>query len=398
MTAYEFHPIADIFPLIEGAEFSDLVADIRTHGLHEPVVLFEGKILDGRNRHRACMMAGVAPRYEEYTGDDPVAYVVSLNLRRRHLDESQRAMVAAKLATMKRGDNQHSPIGETSQARAAELLNIGKRSVERAADVRNHGAPELQRAVERGDVRVSVAADVATLPIEQQQEIVAKGEREILQKAQEIRARKTEVRRAERIAMAAALGAASGPLPQDRKWPLILADPPWRYDFSMTSTRAIEAHYPTLTLEQVCALPVTEIAASSAILFLWVPSPILKQGFEAWGFEYCAGSVWRKDKIGEGFYFRSQHEHLLVGKRGDIPPPPPSARPPSIFDAPRREHSRKPDEAYALIERMYPELPKIELFARARRSGWDAWGNEVAPTEANGDGLDTPEYLKQATP
>jgi N6-adenosine-specific RNA methylase IME4 len=381
----KFHPLADIFPLIEGAEFSDLVADIRTHGLHEPVVLFEGKILDGRNRYRACVEAGTECRFETYQGKDPVGYVVSLNLRRRHLNESQRAMVAAKLATMKQGARTDlSPIGEKSQADAAMLLNVGKRSVERAAEVRESGAPELVRAVERGDVSVSAAADVATMPLDEQREVVARGEREILQKAQEIRARKTEVRRAERIAMAAALGAASGPLPQDRKWPLILADPPWRYDFSMTSTRAIEAHYPTLTLEQVCALPVTEIAASSAILFLWVPSPILKQGFEvieAWGFEYCAGAVWRKDKIGEGFYFRSQHEHLLVGKRGDIPPPPPSARPPSIFDAPRREHSRKPDEAYVLIERMYPELPKIELFARQQRPGWDCWGNEVPPPQ-----------------
>jgi ParB-like chromosome segregation protein Spo0J len=118
--------------------------------LHEPIVVYEDKVLDGRNRLRACTAAGVEPTFTVYTGDDPVAYVVSLNLRRRHLDESQRAMVAAKLATLQRGDNQHSPIGETSQAKAAELLNVGKRSVERAADVRAHGAPELVQAVERG--------------------------------------------------------------------------------------------------------------------------------------------------------------------------------------------------------------------------------------------------------
>ena len=147
MTALQFHPLADIFPLVEGAEFDELVADIREHGLHEPIVVFEDKILDGRNRYRACEAAGVEPTFTAYTGDDPTAYVVSLNLRRRHLDESQRAMVAAKLATLKLGDNQHSeglPIG-----RSSELLNVGERTVARAREVQEHGTPELVSAVER---------------------------------------------------------------------------------------------------------------------------------------------------------------------------------------------------------------------------------------------------------
>jgi N6-adenosine-specific RNA methylase IME4 len=86
---------------------------------------------------------------------------------------------------------------------------------------------------------------------------------------------------------------------------------------------------------------------------------------------------------------------LLIGVRGDMRSPAESARPPSIIQAPRREHSRKPDEVYDIIERMYPELPKVELFARHARPGWAAWGNQ-APALANDDGLDIPDYLRRA--
>jgi hypothetical protein len=122
------------------------------------------RCLDGRNRFIAAREAGVDVRYETYTGDDPIAYVVSHNLHRRHLDESQRAMVAAKLAELTHGGDRRSdqaanrPVVPT-QAEAAEMLNVGERSVRRARVVLEDGAPELQQAVERGEVSVSAAAD-----------------------------------------------------------------------------------------------------------------------------------------------------------------------------------------------------------------------------------------------
>jgi N6-adenosine-specific RNA methylase IME4 len=386
MSAYDFHPLAEIFPLIEGYELAGLVDDIRANGLREPIVLFDGKVLDGRNRHRACMMAGVAPRYEEYAGDDPVSYVISLNLRRRHLDESQRAMVAAKLATLKRGDNQHSPIGETSQARAAELLNIGKRSVERAADVRESGAPELVRAVERGDVSVSAAADVASLPEGEQREIIARGEREILEAAKNIRNKRAEARHAERMREFARLSESDAEFP-DGRWPVIYADPPWQFEVYDETSGILSAagnHYPTMPTDQICALPVGNLATDSAVLFMWTTAPHLRESFDvldAWGFEYKTNIAWVKDRSGMGYRVRNQHELLIIATKGNMPAPLPANRPASVISAPRREHSRKPDEAYEIIERMYPELPKIELFARARRPGWKPHGNQVPPEE-----------------
>ncbi len=148
----QFHPLADIFPKLDGEEFAAVVADIKTNGLRQWIVLFDGAILDGRNRYRACIEAGVEPRFEQYTGNDPLGYVISLNLTRRHLDASQRAMVAARIANLQDGQRKSaSPIGErgVTQREAAELLNVGKRSVERARQVIDAGTPELIEAVDR---------------------------------------------------------------------------------------------------------------------------------------------------------------------------------------------------------------------------------------------------------
>jgi N6-adenosine-specific RNA methylase IME4 len=378
---YEFHPLAELFPLIDGQEFAALVEDIRRNGLNEPIVVYEDKVLDGRNRYLACIAADAEPLFVPYRGDDPVAFVISLNLRRRHLSESQRAMVAAKLATLNRGDNQHSeglPIG-----RSSELLNVGERSVARARDVIEHGAPELQHAVERGDVSVTAAADVATMPRAEQREVVARGEREILEVAREIRAAKAAARRTERVAKISAVSNADAPLPQDRRYPVILADPPWEFEVYGAESgveRAAANHYPTMALADIIRLPIVGLATPDAVLFMWTTAPHLREALDvlaAWGFEYVSNLVWVKDKVGLGYWVRNQHELLLIARRGEIPTPSPADRPPSVINAPRREHSRKPDEAYELIERMYPELPKIELFARQARPGWAAWGNQA---------------------
>lgn len=176
--SYEMHELCTAFPLMKNDQFMALVKDIRENGLLEPITLYKGKILDGRNRYTACVNAMIEPVFEEYDGDDPVAFVISRNLSRRHLDESQRAMVAAKLANLKQGARTDlSPIGERSQAQAAELLNVGKRSVERARAVIDDGEPELIEAVEQGEIPVSVAADVAKLPEEVQHQIIGSDDR-----------------------------------------------------------------------------------------------------------------------------------------------------------------------------------------------------------------------------
>jgi N6-adenosine-specific RNA methylase IME4 len=168
------------------------------------------------------------------------------------------------------------------------------------------------------------------------------------------------------------------------RYPVIYADPPWRFEPYSRKTgmdRAADSHYGTMTLEEICALPVRELAADDAILYLWATVPMLPEALkviEVWGFTYRSNFSWHKDKCGTGYWNRNQHEHLLVATRGRIPAPAPGARVSSVIEAPRGRHSAKPDAAYEMIEDAFPDLPRIELFARARRDGWAAaWGNEL---------------------
>jgi len=192
----DFHPLADAFPLLEGREFMDLSDDIAANGLLNPVVIFEGKILDGRNRYRACLAAGVEPFRREFEGDFAAArrFVISENLRRRHMSESERATAAARLANVKHGGDRRSDQdanlhleSDITRADAAEMLGVSARSVASAAKVLKEGAPELVAAMEQGTASVSAAAEIATLPKDAQREIVAAGPDAVREAARTIR-------------------------------------------------------------------------------------------------------------------------------------------------------------------------------------------------------------------
>lgn len=175
-----------------------------------------------------------------------------------------------------------------------------------------------------------------------------------------------------------------------RRFGTILADPPWQFQ-NRTGKVAPEhrrlSRYGTMTLDEICALPVRDIANDPSHLYLWVPNALLPDGLkvmEAWGYTYKSNLIWRKirkdggsDGRGVGFYFRNVTEMLLFGIRGkNARTLAPGRRQVNYLESRKREHSRKPDEQYKIIEACSPPL-RLEMFSRGTRPGWKVWGNQA---------------------
>ncbi len=164
-----------------------------------------------------------------------------------------------------------------------------------------------------------------------------------------------------------------------KKYDIIYADPPWRYNFSQTEKNSIEAHYNSMPLEDIKNLYVP--SKENCILFLWGTAPKIMEALDvmsAWGFEYKTQAVWDKLRTGIGYWFLGQHEILLIGTRGKMSPPIPMLRGGSVFKERKTTHSKKPKCVRQWIEESFAYLhDKIELFARNKTEGWDVWGNEV---------------------
>ena len=161
ITPYEFHELCCIFPRCTDEELQLLVSDIRENGLQTPITLYEGKILDGRNRYLACQMLNIEPDYVEFDGKDPLPFVVSRNLCRRHLSESQRAMVAAAIIELQRKENGRS---EVTVAETAKQFNVSDRLVYHAAKVIHEGTEQDIEAIMSGEKKVrTVAAEIGEM-------------------------------------------------------------------------------------------------------------------------------------------------------------------------------------------------------------------------------------------
>jgi N6-adenosine-specific RNA methylase IME4 len=377
------HPLADLLPAMSAEEYADLLASIRANGVREPLMLHrDGRILDGRHRERACVELGITAQARMFEGTDAEAleYVLDLNLKRRHLNESQRAMLAADVATMRRGWN--APCGALlSQPAAAKQMNASRRSVQRAVVVRDRAIPEIVTAVRQGRIDVAKAEQVARLPEARQHAVAAS-----LGDGRNVSTIVGAAMRSERAAVIERQSLACPLSALGRRFPVILADPPWAFELWSEGgmLKAADMHYPTMPTVEIAALPVAEIAARDAVLFLWaVPAmwPEALAVVAAWGFTYKTEVVRVKRNIACGHWFRGQHDPLIVASRGNMPPPPDLHSSVFFDDMPPSRHSAKPDCVRDWIASVYPECGKIELFARTAAPGWSVWGHE-APAEA----------------
>lgn len=159
---------------------------------------------------------------------------------------------------------------------------------------------------------------------------------------------------------------------------IVYCDPPWQYDFAETDNRKIENQYPTMAVDEICEMPLPEIS-EDALLLMWATAPKLLEALtviDAWGFSYKTHAAWDKEKFGMGYWFRGQHELLLVATKGSFSPPPPEYRYSSIYKEARQGHSLKPEFYYEWIEKSF-QGNKIELFARNKRTGWESWGDQL---------------------
>jgi N6-adenosine-specific RNA methylase IME4/ParB-like chromosome segregation protein Spo0J len=374
------HPLAGELPPLSADEYAALKNDIAERGVQVPLeVTEEGIVLDGHARLQAARQLGHADvEVLLVAAADPLQYMLQARLLRLHLDASQRAALAVKLvdleqlqteaverqqANLRRGAEQ--PVAASLPARGddaavdgrtrdriAALAGVSARTVQDALTVHEHDADAFKRVL-NGTTKVSTAA--------------------------------SQIRRARRDA---ALKPA-GPIPKG-PYGLILADPPWQMG-SPDSPHSPEQHYPCMTLDDIKALEVP--AADDCLLLLWSVNQLLPQALEvieAWGFSYRANLVWVKDKPGLGNWFRQEHETLLLAIKGAISPPDRLDRISSVLQAPRTHHSEKPKQLYQLIEQMYPNLPKLELFAREPPPGWASWGNQLPPSDQPANAPDPP--------
>lgn len=387
-TAKKIHPAAERLPMMSSERLAELVESIKKHGLRDPIVRCDGGILDGRNRMRACEIAGVEPVFREYgdresDGSNPFYFVLDTNLERRDVDAAQRE--AIKILLERDGDKFAHVNGKPNRkewiAAEKERETNKKRSDAARAQSRENnkfGAGPRHMA----DTRSEVAENQGTEEnrTRQRMHAVERHSPELLEKVArgEVKGMQA-VREVKRATLAGRVAA----LPAD-KHRVIYADPPWKYGDEREGLEkegtAAAAQYPTMPTTDICALDIKSITAPDAVLFMWATFPLLEDALEvikAWGFKYKTAIVWDKQRSNVGNYHDARAELLMIATRGSCPIEI-DTRPKQVQSIARGKHSAKPEEFRALIDQMYPTGPRIELFRRGDMpKGWKAWGNEA---------------------
>lgn len=389
---FESHPAADLYPMLAKDEIEGLAEDIANKGLEDEIVLTREKvqrILDGRNRLTACLMAKVKPRFTTWQGkmdmDTLVSFVESKNDRRRHLTASQRAMIGAMAAKLRHGER---PVGDAAdkatQEQIAKSKNVSSRSLRYGRTVLENAPPQVKEAVLAGKLAIDAAAELAAkLPRAEQKEIaariMAKGGGEV--KSGHVRAL---IRQKERRGIVRRINAGQvGPMPLG-PFGLIYGDYPWPFD-NCDQHDGSRGHmgYPPMPMDQIIshAREAASRAAKNCVLGLWYPNAFVHEigrVVDAYGATVRTQYTWPKPRWGVGGWGRGQTEHIVIASIGD-----PvhtlnevSTLLPSWEPEHPGEHSSKPAEMRELLAK-HCGGPFLEMFAREERDGWACWGAET---------------------
>jgi N6-adenosine-specific RNA methylase IME4 len=355
--------IRDLIPPLAPDELERLEASILAEGIREPLMVWKGCIADGHNRYRIARKHGLNYEYrvlDVETLEECQAWVINNQLGRRNLALFARAELVLKLrdvlaaeAEQRKGTRTDLgatlPPGEAGKTRdkLAKRAGVSGRTMDKVAFLAEHADEETLGKLRSGE----------TTPHTEYKRI------------------RHEQRKAEAVD---AVESKPEPLP-DGPFDVIVADPPWAYYLRPGDpSHRNQEPYPPMAPEEIAALPVGELAADDAILWLWTTNAHLLDGsaaqvLEAWGFVGKTILTWAKPSMGAGHWLRGQTEHCVMAVRGK--PVHELKGQTTLLEAPRREHSRKPDEFFDLVESLCPGS-KVELFARERRDGWQSWGAE----------------------
>lgn len=371
---------------LDESKVQSLAESFTSIGQLQPITVSRGdygtyRLIAGLHRLEAAKSIGwEAIQATEFEGDEVAVELAEIdeNLMRNDLTVLERGEHLARrqeLVGFQHGGNRNSSVhGERlkTQQEISEEIGISASSARRSIQAARNIVPEVKDAIRNTEIANSTTQllELARLAPEKQVEVaqsITDGAVSIADAFKNINKQKREQMHEEKRTRELPTG----------KYAVIYADPPWQYDNSGFNESA-DNQYPTMPLDEICELPIGDLADETTVLFLWATNPLLPEALkvlESWGFEYKTNMAWIKDAgRGKGWYLKSKHELLLIGVKSETPHP--VERPDSCFEADRGNvHSRKPEKAYEIIESMYPGN-KVELFSRVAREGWDSWGNE----------------------
>ncbi|CFK64675.1 Transcriptional activator%2C adenine-specific DNA methyltransferase [Burkholderia pseudomallei] len=374
---YEIDPLVTMFPAMSAIEFEALKEDIKLNGLLEPIVLYQGRVVDGRHRLLACRELGVNPMFISVDADSIKGtiddYVISRNLHRRQLAMGQRAMIAANLATLVLGDNQHTAHA-VSQSEAAKLLGVSVDSLQRAKKVRACGHLGLIEAVENNKIDVTRAVRLAELDKAALDKVLA-----IDDLSRIFKDKGASCDDSKKDAAASHWDTSIG------KFGVVLVNP-----FGDISRAQTDSYFSCKTAEY-CAIPVKDVTEDAAAVFMWITPSRLLDGLtimETWGFRYRSHAVMTGTKKQPGRYFDERHALLLIGTKGG-------------FSIVKGKDSVIEDDLDSLIEFMckgvsvleisVPEKGQREWFVRGQKNASAVQAGEGQTAEVEGDEMEDGE-------